>query len=76
MALGKSGEENRVSLLVLCALFAHSCRGGIQMYSIEGGKGFSVLYNIVTSARDLLLFVDAHGSMYIIFLRHCEDVEG
>ena len=53
MALGKSGEENRASLLVLCALFAHSCRGGIQMYSIEGGKGFSVLYNIVTSAGDL-----------------------
>ena len=44
MALGKSGEENRASLLVLCALFAHSCRGG---------KGFSVLCNIVTSAGDL-----------------------
>ena len=53
MALGKSGEENRASLLVLCALFAHSCRGEIQMYSIEGGKGFSVLYDIVTSAGDL-----------------------
>ena len=53
MALGKSGEENRASLLVLCALFAHSCRGGIQMYSSEGGKGFSVLCDIVTSAGDL-----------------------
>ena len=67
MALGKSGEENRASLLVLCALFAHSCRGGIQMYSIKGGKGFSVLYDIVTSARDLSVFVNAHGSAYYIF---------
>ena len=43
---GKIGEENRASLLVLCALFAHSCKGGIQMYSIVGGKGFHVLYDM------------------------------
>ena len=56
MALGKSGEENRAPLLMLCALFAHSSKRGIQMYSIVGGKVFHVLYDmcdLVTSAGDL-----------------------
>ena len=45
------------------------------MYSIVGEKGFNVLYDLVTTAGDLELFVDAHGSVYYI-LSHCVDVEG
>ena len=37
------------------------------MYNIVGGKGFYVLYDLVTSAGDLYLFVEAHGSVYYIF---------
>ena len=40
---------------------------GIQVYSIVGGKGFCILCDPVTSAGDLQLFVDAHGSVYYIF---------
>ena len=63
MALGKSGEENRAPLIVLCALFALSCKGEFRWV----GEGFYVLCDLVTSARDLYLFVEAHGSVYYIF---------
>ena len=36
----------------------------------------NVLCDLVTSAKDLYLFLEAHGSVYSIFLRHCADVEG
>ena len=40
---------------------------GIQIYSIVGGKEFYVLCDLVTSAGDLHLCVEAHVSVYYIF---------